>query len=97
MRALYAGASQVRRYEHRQYEIDVVTYEEDHWIAYVFGPGVDGKRLSPFSTAQAAVSIAKLHVDQFIESLKPPPEDDEKPKPRNAKRSRKRKKKKDTA
>ena len=94
MRALYVGASHVKRYEHRHFAIDVVTYDDEQWIAYVFGPGVDGKRLAPFSSWQGAIAVAKLHVDHYVNSLAATTENEQPPaKPRNAKRSRKRKKK----
>lgn len=92
MRAVYPGALQIKRYEHRSWAVDVVIYDDYNWVALCFPPGsMESQRLAPFSHPDSAFSAAKLHIDEVIRGSTVEP-----PKPKGTKRP-KRKKKKDPA
>jgi hypothetical protein len=89
MRAIYPGATKIKRHEYRHWAIDLVIYEEDRWIAMCFPPDqMEGHRLAHFSTTQLALAAAKLYINRAIEdaTVEPPK------KPRGTKRGKRKKK-----
>jgi hypothetical protein len=75
MRAPYPAALAIHRYTYRLWAIDVVTYDELTWVAYLFGIGVDGKRIGPFASQMTALTESKTQVDFYATHgvTEPPP------------------------
>lgn len=69
MRAPYPAALQLKRYAYRCWAVDVVTYDRETFVSYIFGPAVDGRRLGPYNSAPQALLETKREIDRLIDRI----------------------------